>query len=77
MNSGESGKLEFFFLSFSFIQICRHCGGADWKVERGVKCISLSCSVFYERRKVQKELRDLSKSVADAGYFPQCMAELF
>ncbi|XP_078160009.1 recovery protein 3 isoform X2 [Carex rostrata] len=57
--------------------ICRHCGGADWKVERGVKCISLSCSVFYERRKVQKELRDLSKSAADAGYFPQCMAELF
>uniref|UniRef100_A0A2N9F132 DNA polymerase n=1 Tax=Fagus sylvatica TaxID=28930 RepID=A0A2N9F132_FAGSY len=32
--------------------ICRHCGGSDWVVESGVKCTSLACSVFYERRKV-------------------------
>ncbi|KAG9443713.1 hypothetical protein H6P81_015053 [Aristolochia fimbriata] len=31
--------------------ICRHCGGGDWIEESGVKCISLACSVFYERRK--------------------------
>uniref|UniRef100_A0A2N9I954 DNA polymerase n=1 Tax=Fagus sylvatica TaxID=28930 RepID=A0A2N9I954_FAGSY len=36
--------------------ICRHCGGGDWVVESGVKCTSLACSVFHERRKVQKEL---------------------
>jgi DNA polymerase zeta len=40
--------------------ICRHCGGGDWVVESGVKCTSLACSVFYERRKVQKELQSLS-----------------
>ncbi|KAL3843955.1 hypothetical protein ACJIZ3_001358 [Penstemon smallii] len=41
--------------------ICRHCGGGDWCIESGVKCISLACSVFYERRKVQKELQSLSE----------------
>ncbi|KAJ4753536.1 DNA polymerase [Rhynchospora pubera] len=57
--------------------ICRHCGGADWIVESGVKCVSLACPVFYERTKIQKELRSLSKFAADAGHFPHCLAELF
>uniref|UniRef100_A0A0D9VD13 BTB domain-containing protein n=1 Tax=Leersia perrieri TaxID=77586 RepID=A0A0D9VD13_9ORYZ len=38
-------------------RICGHCGGADWIVESGVKCISLACPVFYERRKIQRELK--------------------
>ncbi|KAJ3699935.1 hypothetical protein LUZ61_003640 [Rhynchospora tenuis] len=57
--------------------ICRHCGGSDWVVESGVKCVSLACPVFYERIKVQKELRALSKSASDVGHFPRCLAELF
>ncbi|KAF7014170.1 hypothetical protein CFC21_028190 [Triticum aestivum] len=57
--------------------ICGHCGGADWIVESGVKCFSLACPVFYERRKVQKELRAVSESAAEAGYYPFCCAELF
>ncbi|CAI0551267.1 unnamed protein product [Linum tenue] len=47
--------------------ICRHCGGGDWVVETGVKCTSLACSVFYERRKVQKELMGLSAIAAEKG----------
>ncbi|KAK3127981.1 hypothetical protein QOZ80_7AG0580980 [Eleusine coracana subsp. coracana] len=57
--------------------ICGHCGGADWIVESGVKCISLACPVFYERRKIQKELRVVSESASEAGYYPFCCAELF
>ncbi|CAL1407382.1 unnamed protein product [Linum trigynum] len=57
--------------------ICRHCGGGDWVVETGVKCTSLACSVFYERRKVQKELMGLSAIAAEKGLYPKCMVEWF
>ncbi|GAB2277491.1 DNA polymerase zeta [Dionaea muscipula] len=57
--------------------ICRHCGGGDWIVESGVKCTSLACPVFYERRKVQKELRALSAIAAEEGLYPKCMIEWF
>ncbi|KAM3371790.1 hypothetical protein ACQJBY_018940 [Aegilops geniculata] len=57
--------------------ICGHCGGADWIVESGVKCVSLACPVFYERRKVQKELRVVSEPAGEAGYYPFCCTELF
>ncbi|XP_052192570.1 DNA polymerase zeta catalytic subunit isoform X3 [Diospyros lotus] len=57
--------------------ICRHCGGGDWLLESGVKCTSLACSVFYERRKVQKELQSLSSIATDAGLYPRCMVEWF
>ncbi|KAF9605351.1 hypothetical protein IFM89_016486 [Coptis chinensis] len=57
--------------------ICRHCGGGDWIVDSGIKCVSLACTVFYERRKVQKELHTLSGVAADIGFYPRCMVELF
>ncbi|OVA15023.1 DNA-directed DNA polymerase [Macleaya cordata] len=57
--------------------ICGHCGGGDWIVESGVKCTSLACSVFYERRKVQKELGALSTIATDAGFYPSCSVEWF
>lgn len=57
--------------------ICRHCGGGDWVVQCGVKCNSLACSVFYERRKVQKELRGLSSIATESELYPKCMAEWF
>ncbi|GKC97427.1 DNA polymerase zeta catalytic subunit isoform X1, partial [Tanacetum coccineum] len=57
--------------------ICRHCGGGDWLVESGVKCTSLACSVFYERRKLQKELRSISNIATESGFYPKCMAEWF
>ncbi|KAG2322148.1 hypothetical protein Bca52824_015361 [Brassica carinata] len=57
--------------------ICRHCGGGDWVVQCGVKCNSLACSVFYERRKVQKELRGLSSIAKESELYPKCMAEWF
>ncbi|CBI36804.3 unnamed protein product, partial [Vitis vinifera] len=57
--------------------ICRHCGGGDWIVESGVKCTSLACSVFYERRKVQKDLQGLSSVATEAGFYPKCMVEWF
>lgn len=57
--------------------ICRHCGGGDWILESGVKCTSLACPVFYERRKVQKELRGLSAVTTEAGLYPKCMVEWF
>ncbi|CAN8238640.1 unnamed protein product [Cochlearia groenlandica] len=57
--------------------ICRHCGGGDWVVECGVKCNSLACSVFYERRKVQKELRGISSIATESELYPKCMAEWF
>ncbi|XVE63010.1 hypothetical protein DITRI_Ditri06bG0165400 [Diplodiscus trichospermus] len=49
------------------VAICRQCGGGDWLVERGVKCNSLACSVFYERCKVQKELQGLSAIATEKG----------
>ncbi|CAK9168020.1 unnamed protein product [Ilex paraguariensis] len=57
--------------------ICRHCGGGDWLIESGVKCTSLACSVFYERRKIQKELQSLSAVATEAGFYPSCMVEWF
>lgn len=57
--------------------ICRHCGGADWLVESGVKCTSLACPVFYERRKIQKELKSLSAVATEYGFYPKCMVEWF
>ncbi|VVA94379.1 unnamed protein product [Arabis nemorensis] len=57
--------------------ICRHCGGGDWVLQCGVKCTSLACSVFYERRKVQKELRGLSSIATESELYPKCMAEWF
>ncbi|KAK6143919.1 hypothetical protein DH2020_024267 [Rehmannia glutinosa] len=57
--------------------ICRHCGGGDWLIESGVKCISLACSVFYERMKVQKELQSLSEVATRTGFYPKCMVEWF
>ncbi|KAF7124883.1 hypothetical protein RHSIM_Rhsim12G0060600 [Rhododendron simsii] len=47
--------------------ICRHCRGGDWTLESGVQCTSLACSVFYERRKVQKELQALSTVATEAA----------
>ncbi|XP_069148582.1 DNA polymerase zeta catalytic subunit isoform X3 [Solanum lycopersicum] len=57
--------------------ICRHCGGGDWLIESGVKCTSLACSVFYERRKIQKELQSLSGVTTEAGFYPRCVVEWF
>ncbi|CAM8925363.1 unnamed protein product [Rhodiola kirilowii] len=59
------------------VAVCCHCGGGDWIVETGVKCTSLACSVFYERRKVQKELLSMSAVATETGLYPKCMAELF
>lgn len=59
------------------MQICRHCGGGDWLVESGVKCTSLACSVFYERIKVQKELKGLSAVASDKGFYTKCIVEWF
>ncbi|CAN0914193.1 DNA polymerase zeta catalytic subunit [Linum grandiflorum] len=57
--------------------ICRECGGGDWVVESGIKCNSLACSVFYERRKVQKELIGLAAVATEKGMYPKCMVEWF
>ncbi|KAL8116725.1 hypothetical protein AgCh_023033 [Apium graveolens] len=57
--------------------ICRHCGGGDWIIESGVKCTSLACSVFFERRKVQKELQSLSAIATEANFYPRCIVEWF
>ncbi|XP_020108239.1 DNA polymerase zeta catalytic subunit isoform X3 [Ananas comosus] len=73
--AGKTSKLEREMQHLA--AICRHCGGADWILESGVKCTSLACAVFYERRKVQKELRALSVSATDAGFYPPCESELF
>ncbi|XP_074312247.1 DNA polymerase zeta catalytic subunit isoform X2 [Silene latifolia] len=59
------------------VAICRHCGGGDWVVESGVKCTSLACAVYYERVKVQKELRAFSTIATEAGFYPKCMVEWF
>ncbi|KAI3752468.1 hypothetical protein L2E82_24501 [Cichorium intybus] len=57
--------------------ICRECGGGDWVIESGVKCTSLACSVFYERRKLQRELRSISSVATETGLYPKCVAEWF
>ncbi|PKA58464.1 DNA polymerase delta catalytic subunit [Apostasia shenzhenica] len=57
--------------------LCVHCGGGDWIMESSVQCMSLSCSVFYERRKIQKELRALSSLAVAAGFHHHCDVELF
>ncbi|KAM7473815.1 hypothetical protein LguiB_021058 [Lonicera macranthoides] len=59
------------------VAICRHCGGGDWLTESGVKCTSLACSVFYERRKLQKELQSISAVATELGLYPRCMVEWF
>lgn len=59
------------------VAICRHCGSGDWIVESGVKCTSLACPVFYERRKVQKDLQAISSVATEAGFYPRCMVEWF
>ena len=38
-------------------QVCRHCGGGDGKPGGPIACLSLDCSLFFERRKVQGEAR--------------------
>ncbi|GAB4855556.1 hypothetical protein Ancab_024175 [Ancistrocladus abbreviatus] len=73
--TGRTSKLERDMQHLS--AICRHCGGGDWLVESGVKCTSLACSVFYERWKVQKELRAVSTVATDAGLYPKCSVEWF
>lgn len=63
---------------FSFLlQICHHCGGGDRLLESGVKCTSISCLVFYERRKVQKELLAAAHVAAGRGFYPRCTVEWF
>nr|XP_011466294.1 PREDICTED: DNA polymerase zeta catalytic subunit isoform X2 [Fragaria vesca subsp. vesca] len=57
--------------------ICRHCGGGDSLEGNGIKCTSLACSVFYERRKVQKELQGTASVAAETGFYPQCLVEWF
>ncbi|CAK8544655.1 unnamed protein product [Lathyrus sativus] len=59
------------------VSICHHCGGGDRLLESGVKCTSISCSVFYERRKVQKELLAATNVAADKGFYPRCTIEWF
>lgn len=55
--------------------VCRHCGGGDWFVEKGIKCVSLDCPVFFERKKVQKELLTVSQVSTELGFYPP--VELF
>ncbi|CAA6669075.1 unnamed protein product [Spirodela intermedia] len=72
---GKTSKLEQDLHHLS--DICGHCGGGDWIIESGVKCTSLACPVFFERRKAQKELWSLSTVVAEAGFYPRCVSEWF
>ncbi|GMH07749.1 hypothetical protein Nepgr_009589 [Nepenthes gracilis] len=71
--TGRTAKLERDIKHLA--SICQHCGGGDWLTESGVKCTSLACAVFYERRKVQKELGALSSIATEAGLYPKCMVE--
>lgn len=70
-------KFAFTDITSLLLQICRHCGGGDWVIDSGIKCTSLGCSVFYERRKVQKELQGLASVAAESGFYPKCMVEWF
>ncbi|XP_059648523.1 DNA polymerase zeta catalytic subunit isoform X2 [Cornus florida] len=73
--TGRTSKLE--RETQHLVAMCRHCGGGDGLMESGIKCTSLACSVFYERRKVQKELQALSTVATEAGLYPRCMVEWF
>lgn len=73
--TGKTSKLE--REMHHLAAMCRHCGGGDWVIESGIKCTSLACSVFFERRKVQKELQALSAVATEAGMYPRCMVEWF
>ncbi|MED6120140.1 hypothetical protein PIB30_018351, partial [Stylosanthes scabra] len=59
------------------VAICHHCGGGDSLLESGVKCTSIACEVFYERRKVQKELLAATDVAAEKGFYPKCTVEWF
>ncbi|KHN03988.1 DNA polymerase zeta catalytic subunit [Glycine soja] len=59
------------------VAVCHHCGGGDRLLENGVKCTSISCLVFYERRKVQKELLAATHVAADKDLYPRCTVEWF
>ncbi|XP_057720677.1 DNA polymerase zeta catalytic subunit isoform X1 [Arachis stenosperma] len=59
------------------VAICHHCGGGDRLLESGVKCTSIACTVFYERRKVQKELLAATDVAAEKGFYPKCTVEWF
>ncbi|RYR52485.1 hypothetical protein Ahy_A06g027394 isoform A [Arachis hypogaea] len=59
------------------VAICHHCGGGDRLLESGVKCTSIACTVFYERRKVQKELFAATDVAAEKGFYPKCTVEWF
>lgn len=71
--TGRTSKLE--KESQHLDAVCRHCGGGDWFGEKGIKCVSLDCSVFFERRKVQKELLTVSQVSTELGFYPP--VELF
>ncbi|PIA61591.1 hypothetical protein AQUCO_00300837v1 [Aquilegia coerulea] len=73
--SGRTSKLERDIQHLA--AICQHCGGGDISVESGIKCVSLACTVFYERRKVQKELQALSDVATKIGLYPRCIVEWF
>ncbi|XP_078436093.1 recovery protein 3 isoform X2 [Wolffia australiana] len=73
--TGRTSRLERNLCHLS--EICQHCGGGDWIAEGGIKCDSLACAVFFERRKVQKELLSLSTAAAEAGLYPRCAPEWF
>lgn len=57
VGSSLLGRLSRLEREFKHLQaICRQCGGDDERdIEEGISCISLVCSVFFERRKLQKE----------------------
>ncbi|CAM6089940.1 unnamed protein product [Calypogeia fissa] len=59
------------------LALCRHCGGGDGSPEGSVACISLDCMVFFERRKVHRELQAAGAVALDVGYYPPCLPELF
>ncbi|KAK7397203.1 hypothetical protein VNO78_18370 [Psophocarpus tetragonolobus] len=61
----------------NLVAICHHCGGGDRLLESGVKCTSISCLVFYERRKVQKELLAATHVAAGKDLYPRCTVEWF
>ncbi|KAL3678075.1 hypothetical protein R1sor_021031 [Riccia sorocarpa] len=72
---GRTARLE---KEFKHLEaICRHCGGGDGGPEGNIACISLDCSVFFERRKVHRELVAAGAVASDLGYYPPCLPELF
>ncbi|BBN02455.1 DNA polymerase zeta [Marchantia polymorpha subsp. ruderalis] len=72
---GRTARLE---KEYKHLQaICRHCGGGDGGPEGNIACISLDCSVFFELRKVHRELTAAGAVSNDLGYYPPCLPELF